>query len=205
MTAVLWLLLQKAAYIDRRGSYDRSGDDVQKRLSLPQMAWNHHEAIERGDLKECSPQCPFGARCFRSLSTNDLLACHELSFGSSVAWDDKLGRPTLQQTTAETQQSWRSIMKSLFVFDKHGKLSPEYTFTVANMRVCEECMRMAYGIPASTWSKYMRVGKTSPRALDMFKANMELSKSERSDANRDIRCGSKHSDAMTWWLDWLHW
>lgn len=196
---------QATVFVDGRGRYDRSQSNVQKRLSLAQLAWNHHMKIESGQLKECSKMCPFGGRCFKGLSENDLLSCHNKSFGTSLAWDEKRAKPTIQQSTAETQGAWRSVMSYIFSFDGQGQLARDNIFTVANVRVCEECMRQAFGIPRSTWNKYIQIGRSSPRALEMYEACNEWAKSERSEKRRDQRIGTKHSEAMTWWLDWLSW
>lgn len=199
------LVWQRPKYKDMRGSYDRNAEGVSKRLSLAQMAWNHRQAIENGDLRICHPNCKLGARCFKGLSENDLLQCHEHSFGTSLQWDMRKGQPTLDRSTSETQQAWRSVMSPIFVFDMNNMLVHNLVFTVANMNVCEECMRLSYGIPSSTWKLYMRMGKTGPRALDLHGASKELERAERAEEAQDRTVGTKRSDALIWWLDWLHW
>lgn len=202
LLACVW---QRPKYKDMRGSYDRNAEGVSKRLSLAQLAWNHRQAIENGDLRTCHPSCKLGARCFKGLSENDLLQCHELSFGTTLQWDTRKGQPTLDRSTAETQKVWRSVMSPIFVFDINNTLVHHLVFTVANMSVCEECMRLSYGIPSSTWKLYMRMGKTGPRAMDLHEASKELERTERAEEAHDCTVGTKRSDALIWWLDWLHW
>lgn len=192
-------------YTDGRGKYDRNRATVRKRLSLAQLAWEHHAAIQRMDLRICSQSCPFGGRCFNALSANDLLACHNESFGTSLTWDEQKSTPILKQSTGETQKKWRQVMNSIFQFNGEGKLTSASNFTVANVRVCAECMRKSYSIPSSTWNKNIAIGRSTPRAFEMHEAQTDLERSERRDRTADQRQLTKFSVALNWWLDWLSW
>lgn len=196
---------QHVRYEDGRGKYDRLGETVQKRLSLAQLAWNHHIAVDTMGIKTCSPGCPLGGRCFKSLSANDLLACHNESFGTSLTWDEKRNRPKLLQKTNETQTKWRALMNSIFHFDGDGKLLGANHFTVANIRVCAECMRQSYAIPLSTWNRYMTIGKRCPRALEMHGALADLERFEHQERKANKQHLTKYGIALNWWLDWLSW
>lgn len=194
---------QEHTYVDGRGRYDRR--TAKTRLSLAKLAWNHRSEIESGKLRACGDNCPLGGKCFKSLSENDLLSCHIMVFGTTLTWNEREGRPKIQQSTAETQAKWRSVMNSIFIFEDHIAPVCKEKFSVANIEVCSECMRLGYGIPRSTWAKYMRIGRQSPRALELMEASKDLAKSERSEKVRDQRSGNKHSDALMWWIDWLNW
>lgn len=193
------------SWIEKRGRYDRNKHSVKKRLSLAQQAWNHRCTIENGKMRDCSCTCPYGGRCFRGLSENDLMACHNDVFGTTLSWDEQRQQPSLQHKTSDTQKAWRQIMNGIFEFNGDGRLISSETFIVANVRVCAEAMRIAHGIPSSTWHKYMSIGQKYPRALEMYDAEADFRRSEYNDRRGDQREGTKFHDALTWWLDWLSW
>ena len=196
---------RSASTDDRRGSYSRNAAGVRKRISLARQAWQHRKFIESINARTvCSALCAYGGHCFHALTTNDLIACHNESFGASLCWDEKKGMPMLdaEQTTRLTQARWRLIMTPIVTF-QDGETHEAYT--VANHRVCAECMRLAYGIPEHAWRKYLIVGRQGSRSLEMHSASVDLKRAERSDQHKDQRVGTSYGAALTWWLDWLEW
>lgn len=191
---------------DRRGKYNRAAEGVKKRLPLAQQAWDHRQAILMfNGQTTCSRTCPHGGRCFRSLSANDLLACHDESFGTSVYWDEQSDTPRLRnQSTAQTQKAWINRMAFTFAWDADGCLTLSYI--CMNKSVCDVCMRLACGIPESTWdTNNMKIGRSGTRAFEVHEASIDFAASVREDDRKDTRHGTSHSNALVWWVDWLGW
>lgn len=191
---------------DRRGSYDRTAEGVNKRVPLPEMAWAHRQSILHNEFRQCSSgaSCPYGGRCGAALSENDMLACHNISFGTSLEWDEENDKPTLRGwRTADTQRAWQTSIAAVCVWNGDG--DRQETYSVAGKRVCADCMRRVMGIPRSTWDKYLRMARSAPRSLETHQAGVDLRRSEQADRDGDQRQNTSHSDAMIWWLDWLSW
>ena len=97
---------------DRRGSYDRTADGVQKRKPFAQYAYEHRQLIEKNQLGvPCLPTCPHKQKCWMYIPPATMMAAHERIYGTWAECDTE-GVYTCASNQAAAGEQHVSLMQT---------------------------------------------------------------------------------------------
>ena len=97
---------------DRRGSYDRKADGVQKRKPFAQYAYEHRQVLEKNQLGvPCLPTCPHKQKCWMYIPPATMMAAHERIYGQWAECDTE-GVYTCASNQAAAGEQHVSLMQT---------------------------------------------------------------------------------------------
>ena len=96
----------------RQGSYDRQQEGVGVRLSSLAQARRHRSRIQETALAgACTAKCAVKQACPNLLTRNDLLRCHEISYGVEVQ-QGRAKTLVLSVDDSKRSHAWRQLFLS---------------------------------------------------------------------------------------------
>ena len=182
---------------ERRGRYDRSGEDVKKRQSSAVYAVAHRKRIEGNTFGvPCGVMCLNNRQCGRNFTQATLLAAHERVYGTQPPEDVK-GKLTLARASSEIQRTRRALMLSWITRDAVSNRSTESYMVERMGPVCADFAKAAYGFHDWTWNAMhgAAVAGSLQVEVDLDTAGVPT--------RLDAQIASTAEMAVTWWKLWL--
>ena len=181
----------------RQGSYDRQQEGVGVRLSSLAQARRHRSRIQETALAgACTAKCAVKQACPNLLTRNDLLRCHEISYGVEVQ-QGRAKTLVLSVDDSKRSHAWRQLFLSFCTWHADEK-KPAFAYTVAGHAVCGSFARAAYGIPESTWLKLTALANKGRAHLERAEGMAEFQSLARAELQQ-----TSTNEAVQWWRQQL--
>ena len=150
------------------------------RLSSLAQARRHRSRIQETALAgACTAKCAVKQACPNLLTRNDLLSCHEISYGVEVQ-QGRAKTLVLSVDDSKRSHAWRQLFLSFCTWHADEK-KPAFAYTVAGHAVCGSFARAAYGIPESTWLKLTALANKGRAHLERAEGMAEFQSLARAE------------------------
>ena len=187
----------RSATRSRQGSYDRQAEGVRVRLSSLEQAREHRNRIHETALAgACKAKCAFKQDCANLLTRNDLLQCHEVSYGREVP-KGRANQLVLSVDDRQRSHAWRQLMLGFCTWHV-GEPKPRFAYSVAGHPVCGDFARAAFGIPESTWLRLTALANKGREQLEHAEGMAEYQALPRAALQQ-----TSTNEAVQWWRQQL--